>query len=153
MNVRLVLFSKIVAALLVLSLAAPFAPAQQETGYREKIKVRVLNIEAVVTDRDGVRMPGLDVSRFRLLVDGEEVPIEYFSEVREGSAVESDQAVPGIIASEPVGVSFLVFIDNMFAIKADRDQVLRALVGRVPNGGIIQKAKVFRVLSRDSECK
>lgn len=133
---------RLLVPILVIVMTVPLVPAQNDTGYREKIQVRVLNIEAVVSDRDGVRVPDLDRSRFRLLVDGEQVPIEYFSEIQGGSGIQSDNAVPGIDAGEPAGVNFLVFIDNMFAIKADRDVVLKALIERVKNLRAVDRGAV-----------
>ena len=52
--------------------------------FGESIDVRVVNVEAVVTDRDGNRVTGLKPGDFRLRVDGKEVPVEYFSEVHDG---------------------------------------------------------------------
>ena len=142
MSAKQGMLSKTVVLLVVMVMTVSALPAQQDTGYREKIKVRVLNIEAVVSDRDGVRVSGLDKSRFRLLVDGEQVPIEYFSEIHDGTGVQSDNAVPGIEAGAPAGVNFLVFIDNMFPIKADRDVVLKALIERVRNLRPVDKGAV-----------
>jgi hypothetical protein len=47
----------------------------------------VVNLEVVVTDRDGLPVTGLTAGDFRLLVDGGETPIRYFTEVRGGDAV------------------------------------------------------------------
>ncbi|HEY4564566.1 MAG TPA: hypothetical protein VIJ36_16400, partial [Thermoanaerobaculia bacterium] len=60
-------------------------------SFGESIDVRVVNVEAVVTDRQGKRVNGLKPEDFRLRVDGKEVPVEYFSEVRDG---EAGQATP-----------------------------------------------------------
>src|SRR5947199_10133413 len=57
----------------------------QITG--ETIDVRVVNVEAVVTGGSGERVRGLTAGDFRLLVDGREVPVEYFAEVGEGASV------------------------------------------------------------------
>ena len=55
----------------------------------------------VVTDPDGVPVRGLTADHFTLLVDGEEVPIDYFSEVLGGRTVRPLEgtevgAVPGL---------------------------------------------------------
>ena len=60
-----------VAALLCASLAPAAAqetPPQETFG--ELIEVRVVNVEVVVTDRDGNRVSGLGPADFRLTVDG-----------------------------------------------------------------------------------
>ena len=73
------------AALLAIGLAQVLAAQESASPlpgvFGEVLDVRVVNLEVVVTDRQGIPIRGLQVSDFRLLVDGEEVPIGYFSEV------------------------------------------------------------------------
>ncbi len=128
---------RILAALILLAavtVAAAPAPAQQDdlpAVFSEVIDVRVVNIEVVVTDRQGNRIHGLKASDFELLVDGEPVPIDYFTEIQEGLARETEGSdvagVPDLDANEPVGTSFLLFIDDFFSIARDRDRVLNRL--------------------------
>ena len=68
-----------------------------------------------------------------LLVGGEEVPIEYFNEVRGGEVISSADNVPELTLGQPAGVSFLLFLDEFFALKRDRDRVLKAVADRVAN--------------------
>ena len=70
-------------------LLAPVPALTQVVGnsFGESIDVRVVNVEAVVTDKSGTRVFGLTPDDFRLLVDGEEVPIEFFTEFRGGEAL------------------------------------------------------------------
>ncbi|MCY3929258.1 MAG: hypothetical protein OXG81_13400 [Acidobacteria bacterium] len=86
-----------------------------------------MNVEVVVTDEQGRRVHGLTAADFELLVDGRPVPLDYFSEIREGRAVASPAGdvptVPALRPNAPVGRSFLVFIDDFFSIKQDRDRV------------------------------
>jgi VWFA-related protein len=125
-------------AFLLLLLAASLPSFAQEraageplSSFGEVIDVRVVNLEVVVTDREGIRVPGLSRSDFRLLVDGNEIPIEFFTEVREGQAMASTTGEPpgasSVVPSGPVGTSFLVFIDNLFSLRVRRDEVLRAM--------------------------
>src|SRR6185436_19064743 len=69
---------------------APAAALPSETAippaFGETIDVRVVNVEAVVTDRKGERVRGLTKEDFRLLVDGREMPIEFLTEVNEGGS-------------------------------------------------------------------
>ncbi len=124
-------------AVLTLALASPAAASltgtQPASSFGESIDVRVVNVEAVVTGRRGQRVQGLSAADFRLLVDGREVPISYFTEVVEGEMatppVEPGSPAPAV-ASAPggkVGTSYLVFIDESFGIKAQRNIVLRRL--------------------------
>lgn len=121
--------------LLAAALAVP-ALGQEEAGpdaFGEAIDVRLVNVEAVVTGRGGQRVRGLSARDFRLLVDGQEVPIDHFTEVVEGE-MASFPTEPGepaaALSSAPggkVGTSYLVFIDESFAIGAHRDMVLSRL--------------------------
>ena len=57
--------------------------------FADTIDVRVVNVEVVVTDHEGYRIQGLEASDFELLVDGQPVPISYFTEVDDGHAMTS----------------------------------------------------------------
>jgi VWFA-related protein len=130
-------------AALVVALAAPLA-AQQGAApsiFGETVEVRVVNLEVEVTDRDGFAVTGLTPADFELEVDGQAVPIRYFTEIRGGTAVATAEAgpakvggVPDLVPGEPVGTSYLVFVDDFFPLARDRDRVLAALrddVGRL----------------------
>ena len=130
---------RLAAALLLVPLLS--ATAQQkpaaapQSAFGEQIDVRVVNIEAVVVDKQGNRVTGLRPTDFRLEVDGKAVPIEYFNEIRGGEAVapgadEKDSPVkglPSLAPGSPVGTSYLLFIDNFFSLAPRRDQVLRSI--------------------------
>src|SRR3954453_22715336 len=64
----------------------------------ETIDVRVVNVEAVVTGRSGQQVRGLAAGDFRLLVDGQGVPVEYFAEVAGGASLtaETPAAAPAV---------------------------------------------------------
>jgi VWFA-related protein len=118
----------------LLLLAGSLSLAAQETSPEganveigESIDVRVVNVEAVVTDSRGQRIKGLKPEDFRLLVDGKEVPIDYFTEIRGGTAVEVHGDGPASPVSGTVGRNLLVFIDQSFTVQAQLDLVLRQL--------------------------
>lgn len=101
----------------------------------ETIHVQAVNLEAVVTDARGRRVTGLAVEDFRLLVDGVETPITFFSEIDEekrrnfgdiGEVVPGAGATP---AAEPAWQSrnILVFLDEATMLKARRNFVVRSL--------------------------
>ena len=104
--------------------AAPEIPIIGET-----IDVRVVNVEVVATS-EGKPLRGLAARDFRLLVDGKEVPVEFFTEVENGTAAsassESGPAAP-VGPSEAIGRSYLVFIDESFSVSKPRDVVLENL--------------------------
>ncbi len=128
-----------VLALLALQAAGAPLTAQEQPSplpgvFGEVLDVRVVNLEVVVTDKNDVPIAGLKSHDFKLVIDGEEVPIDYFTEVRGGVAVrgvgEETPVVPGVPAlapGSPVATSYLVFIDEFFSIATDRDRVLEAL--------------------------
>ncbi len=119
--------------LLLLLTSAP-APAQQKPPaapepdpiFGEEIDVRVVNVEMVVTDPQGNRVSGLKASDFRLRVDGQEVPVSFFTEVRDRQSVAAGETGAGA-ATEPVGTNYLVFVDDYFTNAPRRNEVLEAL--------------------------
>jgi VWFA-related protein len=113
-------------------------PRPQETSiFGETVEVRVVNVEVVVTDKDGNRVSGLKPSDFRLKIDGKQVPVEYFSEILGGQSVvpppaaggTATAAVPGVEPGGAVGTSYLVFIDDYFPLQIRRNEVLQSLKG------------------------
>ncbi|MDE2979304.1 MAG: VWA domain-containing protein [Acidobacteriota bacterium] len=123
------------AAATVTWLLAALPAAAQDSPlpdlFSEVVDVRVVNVEVVVTDRSGNRIRGLQPGDFELRVDRSPVPIDYFTEIDEGRALASTDDriahVPSVTADGPVGTSYLVFIDDLFAIKQRRDRVLNRL--------------------------
>ncbi len=119
--------------------------ADQAPSFGEIVDVRVINLEVVVED-GGKRVDGLTLEDFQLLVDGEEAPIEYFTEVRNGWAVAGGEAsaalqsppaggtyaVPALEPGESVATRYLVFIDDYFSIPSYRDRVLAELAEQLP---------------------
>ena len=107
----------------------PSSPVDE--GFSEQIDVRVVNVEAVVTDRQGNRVTDLRPGDFRLKVDGKEVPVSFFSEVRDGKTAGAAQpgqsTVQGLGPGEAVGTNYLLFIDDYFATAIRRNEVLASL--------------------------
>lgn len=115
---------------------APPAPAAEEPVYfDDSIDVRVVNVEAVVTAKDGSRVPGLSAKDFRLIVDGKPMAVEYFTEVREGEAQsqepaggpEATAAAPRSVATGAVRTNYLVFIDDYFSVERRRNEAVQSL--------------------------
>ncbi|MDE2851748.1 MAG: VWA domain-containing protein [Acidobacteriota bacterium] len=110
---------------------APGQEVEIPEVFSETIDVRVVNVEVVVTDRQGNRVQGLKPSDFELLVDGKPTPIDYFTEIEDGLAAGARNgdmaAVPSVDPNAPVGTNFLIFIDDVFSIERDRNRVLDRL--------------------------
>jgi VWFA-related protein len=124
-----------------------FAQPGDSPVFSEVVDVRVVNVEVVVTDRQGERVAGLGADDFELIVDGEPTPIDYFSEVRDGAAVaggEPARAVPALEAGRPVATYYLLFIDELFSITQDRDRVLDALEAEIDRLGPEDRMAIVR---------
>jgi hypothetical protein len=104
------------------------APPAEIPVIGETIDVRVVNVEAVVTDASGKVVRGLAARDFRLLVDGREVPVEYFTEVEEGTSVAPGGAAAAstapVSAGEEVGRSYLIYVDDSFSLSNRRNDLL-----------------------------
>lgn len=106
-------------------LAAPVVAQVGQDVFQDVIEVRVVNLEVVVTDKDGERVTGLGPEDFTVTVDGRAVPVEYFSEIRGGEAQRSGAGSVGAPAQDRIeGTSYLVFIDEVFPLGRDRDLAL-----------------------------
>ena len=122
---------------LLTSVAWAQAPGTPEAApgslFGETVEVRVINVEVVVTDKQGLPVTGLQSGDFSLKIDGAELPIQYFTEVRGGDAIEGppdEPVIPGVPQLAPgtaVGTSYLVFIDDFYPLARDRDLVLEKL--------------------------
>ncbi len=136
----------LLAALLAVTAALPLAaqepattpsrPADEPRGsFGDAIEVRLIDVEVVVTDREGQRVPGLTREDFTLHVGGQEVPITFFDEVRDGSYVSqggtvaaADDGGTGEAAEQPpVETSYLLFLDDYFTRPPYRNLVLKGL--------------------------
>jgi VWFA-related protein len=96
-------------------------------AFAEVVDVRLINLEVVVRHKGKVA-EGLEVEDFRVLVDGKEVPIEFFSPIGQGKALgrEGEElALPGVAPGQAVGNRYLVFIDDFYCIPSHRNRLLR----------------------------
>jgi VWFA-related protein len=119
------------ALLLAQAPLAAQGEAPRAQVFEEAIDVRVVNVETVIVDSHGNPVRGLTVGDFRLLIDGTEVPIEYFTEVVEGTAaaaeVSGTPATAPVAVGEEVGRNYLVYIDESFSVASIRDEILKKL--------------------------
>jgi len=123
-----------VAALTAGALLCGLAPALAQPDpasetFSEAIDVELLDLQVVVTDSKGRRVHDLPREAFRILVDGEEAPIDLFTEVRAPSAPGASAATtrsPAAIAHR-TPVNYLVFIDDLMTLRRNRDFVLQRL--------------------------
>ena len=132
---------------LLLPAAGTTQQQDEPAVFSEVIDVRVVNAEVVVTDRDGNRVHGLTAADFELLVDGEPMPISYFTEIAEGfaqgAATGAVAGVPDLNPYAPVGTNFLIFIDDFFSIERDRNRVLDSLEEDLRELGPVDRVAVI----------
>lgn len=127
------------AVILALVLVSIATSAQDTSAslFGEVIDVRVVNLEIVVT-QGGQRVSGLNPEDFLLTVDGKEIPVEYFTEVSGGTATGHTQGaarlgtVPALAPGQPVGTSYLIFVDEFFTSSKQRNRVLRRMIEQLP---------------------
>ena len=127
-----------------LPLTPPADPVVQDVldTFSDSLDVQGVNVEVVVTDRKGNRVDGLTAADFRLRVDGREIPLEYFAEIRGGAAVPPAAAdtaetagtaaslpapPPALEGGEAIGNSYLIFVDELFSPFRLRNEALKAL--------------------------
>lgn len=135
-------FSALVAFFVAALAAAVAARAQQPpeppaAAFGERVDVVLVEVETVVTDRQGRRVAGLGRDDFRLLVDGEPVEIAVFEEVRRGdeplaAAPPAGEGAAPAPAADPAATvastaRYLVFVDRYFGSDAGRLRVLERL--------------------------
>ena len=124
-------------------------PSSPEVGFGEEIDVRVVNLEVVVEDRAGNRVEGLTSSDFQVLVDGEHVDLEYFTEVANRRAQSSgDVDVPPAAGDgDIVATNYVLFVDDERTLVAERRPVLQGLADRL---GVLEPAdRVAVVVQND----
>lgn len=122
-----------VPALVTLMLASPL-PAQDRKlpPLVERMEVTVVNVEAVVTDRDGRRITGLTKDDFEIYENGKRQPITNFYEVTPAASAESfsvkgtkeqpSLAAPASAPRQPLRLA--VLIDQRSLIPSARERVL-----------------------------
>lgn len=108
-------------------------PSPSELFFGEEVDVRVINLEVVVEDRRGERVSGLAREDFRILVDGEEVEVEYFTEVagKQAVAAAGSETPPAVDEGEAVATNYVLFVDDDHTHVTFRRPVLRGFSGRL----------------------
>ncbi len=125
------------AALLVLS-GATAAQAQPDQTFIDTLDVQVVEVDVVVTDRNGRPVRGLTRDDFELYVDGEPVEITNFfeSELLGQPAESADQAAPPAAeaepaqaeaAAEPASLTVVLYMDDANLFPPYRSRLLRRL--------------------------
>ena len=137
--VRVRLALRLVLAWTAVSIGLPLTAQDLESQaaadllFGEAIEVRVVNLEVVVENRGGERVTGLSRDDFRLLVDGQEVDIEYFTEVSGKRVVPqvASEVPPAVGGGEAVATNYVLFIDDDHTHVTFRRPVLLGFLERL----------------------
>ncbi|HEX9799574.1 MAG TPA: VWA domain-containing protein [Thermoanaerobaculia bacterium] len=123
-----------IAALLLSTPGSTKAQDRPQAAFGETVEVRVVNIEVVVTDRDGTPVSGLVKEDFELRVDGRPVAITnfYASERRVPRPEEAPAPAAGQEGASPAApaappIRLVVWIDDLSLAPGNRRRVLRQL--------------------------
>ena len=94
----------------------------------ERIDVNVVNVDVVVTDRDGRLVSGLTRDDFVILEDGEEQPITNFYAIQQGRVLADDgEDWSSIEDGSPFRRRMVLLFDNNFLDKTERRRALRSV--------------------------
>jgi VWFA-related protein len=101
-------------------LAAQEVIAEEE--FREEIEVSLVNLEVVVTDRQGKPIPGLSKEEFEVFEDGKPVEITNFY----AEAAEAAPGGSGLPETRPIDqrLNLVVFVDDYNMEPGNRNQIL-----------------------------
>lgn len=125
--------------LLPLALVAAVVSEGQDQAtaqrFEEEIVVRVIDVDIVVTDRDGNPLTSLGREDFELFEDGKPVEIRYFSRVVDGQL--TDAPVPGertdLVSQPPesavarIPLTWVVFLDQTTIPVRHRNNTMKQL--------------------------
>jgi VWFA-related protein len=146
---------------LFLSAAGPSA-GQNGAGVSETVNVRVMDLDVVVSDKDGRPVNGLAREEFQVKIDKKPVSIDYFASVREGAVHSPDLSTlsPDLILKQYekdraafVPRHFLIFLDSQSISPGQRRRAAEALKDLVTRLGpsdealLISESQRPRVLS------
>lgn len=142
------------ASLLVLlfSAASGAASGQQPPSFTEEVEVRVMDIDVVVSGRDGRPVTDLRREDFTIRIDGKPVPIDYFARVDEGTIHAPDLATASpdqVLAAYRRGGEafvprhFLMYVDVGHLAPNARKRGLEALRDLVTRMGPDDRGRVI----------
>jgi VWFA-related protein len=112
--------------LLVTVLTAAMAAAQEAVpGFTDSIEVRIIDVDVVVTDRQGNRITTLNREDFELTENGKPVEIAYFSRIVDGRSNDQPENAGTQVPRTPV--TWVVYVDQTNLPPARRNLAIRQL--------------------------
>lgn len=134
-------------------------PDRRRGAVVERVEVKVVNVEAWVTDKQGRPVTGLTADDFEVREDGKPVEVTYFSELRSGTAWPgsaltvapgADESPPAEEAEAPASTlgSLVIYFDELHLAGANRKRLLEDLESFVDSSGI--PAERILILRQDT---
>jgi VWFA-related protein len=149
------------ALLLSLGFAAGQSSGQQPPPtFTEEVEVRVMDVDVVVTGRDGQPVTDLRREDFTIRIDGKPVPIDYFARVDEGTihapdlaTASPDQVLAAYRRGEEAYVPrhFLMYVDVGHLAPNSRKRGLEALRDLVTRMGPDDRGRIVLFDRRPKE--
>ena len=118
--------SAITSVLLLVNLAVPLL-AQDEGLFFDTVDVYVVNVEILVTDKDGNPATGLRREDFRVYEDGKRVELTNFFAVEGRRGVLTGEAAESARAPETQRLNLVVLVDNLNMAPENRNPIFRNL--------------------------
>lgn len=140
--------------------AVPAAAQQPPPSFTEQVEVRVMDLDVVVTDREGKPVPDLKREDFTVRVGGKVVPIDYFARVDAGaihapdlSTASPDQVLAAYRQEDRAYVPrhFLVYVDVGHLAPEGRRRGLESVRELVTKMGPNDRARVVLFDRRSRE--
>lgn len=105
-------FQSAVLAVALVAVTAPSVLARQIPSLGETLEIAIVNVDVVVTDRDGKRVRGLTKGDFEIYENGKVQPLSHFAEYRD-DASEGSAAAGGAETTAPEQRRTMVlFLEN-----------------------------------------
>ncbi len=115
------------SAILILTLALPLCGQEDPGLFFDTVDVYVVNVEVVVTDKDGNPATGLTRDDFEILEDGQPVELSNFFAVEGRQGVIAGTAQDAAPTPETKRLNLVVFIDNLNMRPEGRNAIFKDL--------------------------
>jgi len=123
---------RLLCALSLFVSALALAQSDPPQQFGEEIEVRVIDVDVVVTDRQGNPMMNLTRDDFELYEDNKRVEIAYFSRIADGRLtdvppLQQPSTVAVASAAQRMPLTWVIFIDHTNLAPQRRNQAMRQL--------------------------